>query len=743
MNTDNKTKNYILGAILTIIILLLGSIVFIYQSQKALYEEKITYLEEITLKSAQNINQQISGDIKTLEALVTALEAKGNFNVTDVMPMLKLEADKNYFKRMGIILADGAAYTTDNAVANFSNREYFKEAMKGNSSVSDMLTDITDGEDINVMAAPIQEDGAIVGVIFATKKQEYFNKSMKTSAFNSKGYSYVITSEGVPVIKTNHPSSIGEYQNFFEKMKEIGIEDKITYKLQRDIKDGKNGTFFYNRGNRKKELCYTKVGINDWYILSVIDSKVISSKSDHLIAQMVGIAVVLISMTILICFLLLNGTKKHRHTLEKMAYRDPITGYGNHAKFSLDSKRLLNDNKHLNYVMIEFDINKFKLINDIYGTKRGDEILTKICEVLNELINDNESFSRTSADIFNILMVDKGNTNTLLRIKELQHKIETPIDDYKIKMSFGIYPIINRHLDINVYCDRANLSKQIARESKSVNYHFFKDENRLELINEKEMEDVFESALINHEFKLFLQPKYSLKTERIAGAEALVRWQRSKDKYIQPNEFIPLFEKNGFITKLDYYMFENVCQMIQNWKKTIKAEDIPRISVNISRVHLNSKELPIKLLEIAAKYQINPNEIEIELTESVMITAEDQVLGMLHQIKNAGFLLSIDDFGRGYSSLSSLSDIPADFVKIDKVFLDHSIENERGRIILLNIIKMIKDLDLISIAEGVETEEQIDLLKDAGCDYVQGFYFSKAIPIKAFKDLLKKTNGLL
>ncbi|MEG2994573.1 MAG: hypothetical protein RR802_04110, partial [Erysipelotrichaceae bacterium] len=152
MNTDNKTKNYILGAILTIIILLLGSIVFIYQSQKALYEEKITYLEEITLKSAQNINQQISGDIKTLEALVTALEAKGNFNVTDVMPMLKLEADKNYFKRMGIILADGAAYTTDNAVANFSNREYFKEAMKGNSSVSDMLTDITDGEDINVMA---------------------------------------------------------------------------------------------------------------------------------------------------------------------------------------------------------------------------------------------------------------------------------------------------------------------------------------------------------------------------------------------------------------------------------------------------------------------------------------------------------------------------------------------------------------------------------------------------------------
>ncbi|MEG1638751.1 MAG: EAL domain-containing protein [Erysipelotrichaceae bacterium] len=257
------------------------------------------------------------------------------------------------------------------------------------------------------------------------------------------------------------------------------------------------------------------------------------------------------------------------------------------------------------------------------------------------------------------------------------------------------------------------------------------------------MEDVFESALINHEFELFLQPKYSLKTGRIAGAEALVRWQRSKDKYIQPNEFIPLFEKNGFITKLDYYMFENVCQMIQKWKKTIKVEDIPRISVNISRVHLNSKELPIKLLEIATKYQINPNEIEIELTESVMITAEDQVLGMLHQIKNAGFLLSIDDFGRGYSSLSSLSDIPADFVKIDKVFLDHSIENERGRIILLNIIKMIKDLDLISIAEGVETEEQINLLKDAGCDYVQGFYFSKAIPIKAFKDLLKKTNGLL
>ncbi|MEG1527234.1 MAG: EAL domain-containing protein [Erysipelotrichaceae bacterium] len=742
MKTNNKTKNYIIGAVLTIIILLLGSVVFIYQSQKALYEEKINYLQEITLKSAQNINQQITGDIQTLEALVTAIEAEKNFNLNQVMPVLELEADKNYFKRMGIILANGDTYTTDQAEASFSDRVYFKEAMKGKSLVSDMLVDITDGEDINVMAAPIHDKGIIAGVIFATKKQEYFNQSLKTSAFDSEGYSYVITSKGEPVIKTNDPDSIGDYDNFFEKAQAFGIDEKMIHRLQKDISKGKNGTFFYNRGSRKNELCYTKIGINDWYILSVIDTKVISSKSDHLIVQLVGIAFVLIAMTILICFLLLQSTKNNRRNLERIAYRDPITGYGNLAKFSMDSKRLLNDNKHLKYLMIEFDINKFKLINDIYGTKRGDEILTKICDVLKNNTSSNETFARTSADIFNILMIDKGNTNTLQRINKLRQQIENPIDDYKMQVSFGIYPIVDRQLDINVYCDRANLSKQIARESKSVNYHFFKDENRLELINEKEMEDVFESALIHEEFKLFLQPKYSLKTGRIVGAEALVRWLRSSNKYIQPNEFIPLFEKNGFITKLDYYMFEKACQMIQIWKKTIAVEDIPRISVNISRVHLNSKELPRKLLEITKKYQIDPNAIEIELTESAMISAEFQVMDMLHQLKKAGFLLSIDDFGQGYSSLSSLSDVPADFVKIDKVFLDHSIENERGKIILLNIIKMIKDLDLISIAEGVETKEQIDLLQAAGCNYVQGFYFSKAIKTSEFDVLLKQTNDL-
>lgn len=253
---------------------------------------------------------------------------------------------------------------------------------------------------------------------------------------------------------------------------------------------------------------------------------------------------------------------------------------------------------------------------------------------------------------------------------------------------------------------------------------------------EEEIEKDMELALINQEFKVYLQPKYSLDTEQIVGAEALVRWIHSTKGIIPPDKFIPLFEKNGFIKQLDFYIFEEVCSVQKKWgENNIALEDIP-ISVNLSRIHMNESRLTLKLGEIIKQYGIEAKCLEIELTESAILDNIDSLIRIIEDIKKAGFAVSMDDFGSGYSSLNLLKDLLVDILKIDKEFLGEGGDDYRGKVILSNIIHMAKELKLITVAEGVETKEQVEFLKEVGCNIAQGYYYAKPMPISDFEKLM-------
>ena len=243
-----------------------------------------------------------------------------------------------------------------------------------------------------------------------------------------------------------------------------------------------------------------------------------------------------------------------------------------------------------------------------------------------------------------------------------------------------------------------------------------------------------ESALVNNEFKVFLQPKIDLVSNQIVGAEALVRWKRPDGTMLPPNDFIPLFERNGFIIRLDFFMYEQVCKLLNKWK--MSGSRIVPISVNVSRIHLYQDDFMDKILRLVESYEIDPSMIEFELTESIFLNNTRTAINMMKDLRNYGFCVSIDDFGAGYSSLNLLKDMRTDVLKLDKEFFREGDMQQEERIIVSSIISMAKQLNMKVLSEGVETEMQSDFLKAVQCDMAQGYLYAKPLPVSDFEKML-------
>lgn len=432
--------------------------------------------------------------------------------------------------------------------------------------------------------------------------------------------------------------------------------------------------------------------------------------------------------------------KNEINEIKKMQDFDALTGSPNGIKFSRDCDQTLKENRDHRYAISIFDINKFKAINDLFGRQVGNEILTAIAQILKKHIRDDELFSRMATDNFSILMKYETYREFTLRIENLIHEINGYSNQFVVSISLGIYLIgdDDRELDVNALSDRANMAKCSIKDNSQVSYAFYDEAMRQLMIIENSIENRMELALKNNEFEVYLQPKYLFSDEKIIGAEALVRWNDPVNGMLPPNDFIPLFERNGFVKKIDTYMFEEVCKLLDKWKNEMNQLADIIISVNFSRLHLDNLLLPEELSEITSRYQIDPKMIEIELTEGTIFDNDAQMIDIMNHLKDFGFNISIDDFGRAYSSLNTLKNLPADILKLDKAFFTESSDNQRGKKIITSMLNMAKDLDLITVAEGVETKEQVDFLKGLGCDIAQGFYYAKPMNVIEFEEFVNK-----
>ncbi|MBY1407178.1 EAL domain-containing protein, partial [Clostridioides difficile] len=298
------------------------------------------------------------------------------------------------------------------------------------------------------------------------------------------------------------------------------------------------------------------------------------------------------------------------------------------------------------------------------------------------------------------------------------------------------YKISKSDNDINTIMDRANTARKTIKGGHKNSFAFYDKEMHKKILKEKEIENSMVDALNNGEFIVYFQPKYSLSDYQIIGAEALVRWDNPQKGLIPPIEFIPVFERNGFIVNIDFYVFEEVCKKIREWMD--EGQKVVPISVNLSRMHFVNSNFIEKFKLIVDKYKIPTRLIELELTETAVLDNIEGLLDTMNNLKEKGFVISMDDFGTGYSSLNLLKELPVDILKLDRAFFTEKDESNNEKIVISNVIKMAKELKMKVISEGVETISQVEFLKQIGCDMVQGYLFSKPMPVKEFEKIAFK-----
>lgn len=423
----------------------------------------------------------------------------------------------------------------------------------------------------------------------------------------------------------------------------------------------------------------------------------------------------------------------------RLAYTDILTGLDNRNKFIFEMTRLIMDLP--DYAMVLLNINGFKFVNEFYGYHTGDMLLKHIAFVLRSNISEKELCYRDSADRFGILIRYREKAELTDRLLKIQEQIRdfklSENQSYHILCNFGVEvvqkPLSKAGTDFDNVMNRALLALNSVKGNELNSIAFYNEALHQKAKKQTEIENRMWDALKNHEFKMYLQPKYDLKTGEVHSAEALVRWIPQDEHMIYPDEFIPIFEQNGFITKLDMYMLEEACRYQALWKK--KGYPLIPISVNQSRVFFYDIEYLGKFKEIIQKYQIDPSLIILEVTESVSSNNLEQIKQAIAKLHEMNFKISMDDFGSGYSSLNILKELPIDELKLDKAFIEDTEDSLRSESIMKHIIRLAKDLSISTVTEGIETKEQLDFLKTISCDIGQGYYFAKPMPAEEFEKL--------
>lgn len=426
---------------------------------------------------------------------------------------------------------------------------------------------------------------------------------------------------------------------------------------------------------------------------------------------------------------------------ERIAKRDPLTNAYNFFHFMDKAGRLTEENPDHAYVVVYTDINKFKFINETFGYSEGDRVLIQFSKVLELEMDDDETFGRVSADKFTALLKYSNKSSLLNRLRQINRKMnsikKTANDYFSLSIIIGICEVTDRS-NISVHIDRANIARKSIVDRHKTTYAYFDETMKSRLLKQKEIEDIMEESLRKEDFVVYYQPKFNLSTNTICGAEALVRWNRPGVGLIAPDEFIPIFEENGFIIDIDYYVFDKVCRKIRSLLD--EEKNVVPISVNFSRMHLKSRTLLPHLVSTLRDYDIPASLIEIELTESALVDDSSYLITLLNEIHDNGFKLSMDDFGSGLSSLNLLRIFPFDVLKIDKEFFQEGSSTERERIVITNVVKMASELNMSIISEGVETQEQADFLKTIHCPIAQGYFFEKPLPEDVFEEKYLKRS---
>ncbi len=455
-----------------------------------------------------------------------------------------------------------------------------------------------------------------------------------------------------------------------------------------------------------------------------------------MLSCIISVVLVAIPMILYITTLIISLVGQARAS--RIIYLDTTTGGKNWNYFVSHGETALKRARRKaarNYVMISLRMDKYQNYCMCYGAKEGEELIERFANIMQKqkLIRNREFFARYSEAEFGFLFLHNSSMETDLRIETIKNYLLSCAKGRKIEFSAGICEA-GQEIKVATLYSNASIARKAISPDASKRIAWYNEELRSSQMWEHYVEDHMENALKNGEFKVYIQPKYKADTKTLGGGEALIRWVSPEHGIISPIKFIPIFEKNGFITKIDDFMIKSLATYQAKW--IAEGRDVVPISVNVSRAHFTRPDLAEHICNLVESTGAPKEVIELELTESAFFQDRDVLITTVQKLRDYGFKVSMDDFGADYSSLNSLKDMPLDVIKLDAGFFRGKEENEaRGSVIVAGIIDLAKHLDMHIVAEGIEYKEQVDFLAEHGCDLIQGFYFAKPMPVEEYEML--------
>lgn len=422
------------------------------------------------------------------------------------------------------------------------------------------------------------------------------------------------------------------------------------------------------------------------------------------------------------------------HKTTKIIYTDMLTGGDNWLLFIKKGTSVLKKNGRgqRNYAMLHLEMRKYRSFCTCFGVNKGQALIERFYNVLKKEIQHKEVMAHQENAAFGLLLIYTDKVQLEERIKKIENMLSSVLPGMKVYFGVGVYLVQPGERDVEQLYNNAMIACEMLGEETENKTAFFDVEMNNQRLWERKVEDDMDRALANREFQVYLQPKISTSEEVLGGAEALVRWIHPTEGFIPPNRFIPIFEKNGFILKLDDYMLEEIAKVQAAW--LAEGRKLVPISVNVSRAHFTREDLAEHICAIVDKYQVPHNVIELELTESAFFDDKKVLLNTVQKLRAAGFPVSMDDFGAGYSSLNSLKELQLDVLKIDADFFRGVDVEERGLLIVSEVIDLAKKLNMKIVAEGIESREQVEFLTEQECDLIQGYFYAKPMPVAEFAE---------
>lgn len=689
-------------------------------------------LEDVANQNAMALRNQVHSNEQLLKGLISEMQHSDEKVSTGILKYTNF-VEVYGLKRMGYCMTDGMTVSTDGVVADLSFREFFRRGMNGQCTITGVLTDAM-GDDhgrVTVMSMPVRNvAGDIEGVACLTYNSDKFNDSLQMESFEGKGYSFAINEAGEIMVAMGN-DQLELSQNLFGDV--LGRDQRNTEVIKQICDNLAQGESTQGTMYLKEEDYFfaTPVTFMDgeitWYMFTVIPA-------DFLNHRITAIQKNLLVMDFFVILSIMSGillfvytTKAQQRELIRLAYIDPVTGGANFARFCQ-----VVDNMHdKRGYLVSADIQNFNSINIAAGREAGDRMLKDVWEILESSLREHEMAGRMREDHFALFLAEDSREALVERMEEISGKVH----DRAVKMQVpGVYLrygvcILEENEAVEDGYSRARSARNCVNEDHARHYMFYSEINQDEIRENQMMEEKFDQALEEQQFEVWYQPKYSVDGSQIVGSEALVRWRKSDGSMVSPGRFIPLFEKNGMIARLDEYMFRTVCRQQAEWLKA--GYNVLPVSINLSRASLYYSDIVERYECIIKECDLDTNYIQLEVTESALEGKAD-ILGVLGKFRDMGVQILMDDFGTGYSSLATLNMRCFDTLKLDKSLIDH-IGDESGETLLYHVVSMGQQLGLHITAEGVETMVQLKYLQKLNCDDIQGFLFARPMPSDEFE----------